>query len=154
MDIQLKRTRPTLAIAALMFSVVGCQQQAPPPATSTRLMAIETPPPAYPPELACDDVGGKVVLMLTVGTDGRPTQVRLLESSREAALDAAAQEAVQQWRFEPATRNGQPVTSQLNVPVTFTPPAPRPPSCFVLDEQAKSTLVPATEPVVDQASVD
>lgn len=145
-----RRVATILGVAALMLSVVACKQQAAPPVTSTRLMAIETPPPAYPPELACDDVGGKVVLMLTVGTDGRPTQVRLLESSNEAALDAAAQAAVQQWRFEPATRNGKPVTSQLNVPVTFTPPAPRPASCFVLDEQGKSSLAPAsTEPVAD-----
>lgn len=139
-----RHVQTMLGIAGALLAVSGCQQQPAAPIATTRLMAIETPPPAYPPELACDDIGGKVVLMLTVGSDGRPTQVRLLESSREAALDAGAQAAVQRWRFEPATRGGKPVTSQLNVPITFTPPAPRPPSCFVLDEQRKGTLVPAS----------
>lgn len=149
MDPCVKNTgfRPVLGAALLMLSILGCQQQPPPPVTTTRLMAIETPPPVYPAELACDDVGGKVVLLLTIGTDGRPSEARLLASSGEAALDAAAREAVRNWRFEPATRGGKPVTTQLNVPITFTPPVPRPASCFVLDEQEKPAR-PA-EPGVD-----
>jgi len=127
---------------AIVFSVgllAGCHGPAPAPVATTALMAIDTPPPAYPAELACDDVGGQVVLRLTIGTEGRPTEVRLLQSSRVPALDTAAQEGVRSWRFEPATRGGQPVSTQLNVPVTFTPPQMRPASCFVLDEQRKAT---------------
>jgi protein TonB len=34
-------------------------------------------------------------------------------------LDEKAIEAVSQWRFQPATLNGQPVAVQINVEVSF-----------------------------------
>lgn len=133
---------PRIVIGTLAFPMLllaGCERSVPPPVETTRVMAIDTPTPAYPPELACADVGGQVVVRLTVGTDGRPGEVVLVESSRQPALDAAALEAVKTWRFEPATRAGQPTTSKINVPVTFTPPVEKPESCFVLEDQQRSS---------------
>lgn len=120
------------AIAAMLLSLAACQPSAPPgppPAPPTALMLIDSPPPDYPLELACDEIGGQVVLMVSVGTDGRPSKIDLVKSSRVPALDAAAQQGVTRWRFEPATRNGQPVPGKLQVPVKFTPPAQRPAHC-------------------------
>ncbi len=37
----------------------------------------------------------------------------------ETALDNAAMEAVRDWRFEPAKRNGVPVRAWAVVPVEF-----------------------------------
>ncbi|MBA3486356.1 MAG: energy transducer TonB [Lysobacter sp.] len=127
----------TLAIPALL--VAGCQRDLPPPVQTTRVMAVETPPPAYPPEVACADVGGRVLIRLTVGTDGRAAGVEMLESSGQPALDASALEAVKTWRFEPATRGGQPAATKINVPVTFTPPVEKPEMCFVLEDRQRST---------------
>ena len=36
-------------------------------------------------------------------------------------LDRAAMEAVRRWTFRPATRNGQPVTATVIVPLEFNP---------------------------------
>lgn len=127
----------TLAVLALL--VAGCQRDLPPPVQTTRVMAVETPPPAYPPEVACADVGGRVLIRLTVGTDGRAAGVEMLESSGQPALDASALEAVKTWRFEPATRDGQPAATQINVPVTFTPPVEKPEMCFALEDRQRST---------------
>ena len=126
---------PALAVLALS----ACQPQQPPaPAVpTTELLAVDTPPPGYPEELACDNVGGQVVLAMTVGTDGRPSAVEVLHGSGVAALDKAALEGVRQWRFKPATRGGQPQSSKLQVPVNFRPPQVRPQSCYVLDEQRR-----------------
>lgn len=126
----------TLAFPVL--ALAGCEQSLPPPIKTTQVMAIETPSPAYPPELACADIGGRVLLRLTVGTEGRPGNVELLESSGQPVLDASAQEAVRTWRFEPATRGGQPAAAQINVPVTFTPPVEKPETCFVLEDRQRS----------------
>ena len=132
------------AIAAALFAavlVVGCQKsEPPPPVTSTRPMAVDTPPPAYPAELACEGTGGQVLLMLTIGVEGKPTEARMLRSSGVAALDTAAQEAIRDWRFEPAKVNGSPQPAKINVPITFTPPAVRPAECFVLDEKKGKEL--------------
>ncbi|MGY0798666.1 energy transducer TonB [Lysobacter sp. A286] len=101
----------------------------------TQPLAVDTPPPTYPPELACADVGGEVGLIMQITADGRISDVRVENGSGHAALDEAAVAAVKAWRFEPATSRGEPVESDLRVPVTFTPPTMRPQMCFQLDEQ-------------------
>jgi protein TonB len=95
----------------------------------TALKAVDTPPPDYPLDLACSQVGGIVELLVTVGPDGTPTDIQVARTSKVEALDASAQAAVRNWKFKAATRNGQPTTSKLQVPVKFTPPAEMPEDC-------------------------
>lgn len=125
-----------LFVLAAIAGLVACEAPlAPPTVPSTQPLARNTPPPAYPEALACDGVGGQVVLQVEIGVDGRPASMRVLGSSGETELDEAAIAAVRGWEFAPATTNGQPAPSKIQVPVTFTPPSPRPERCFVLDEQ-------------------
>ena len=130
------RSGPALLTLAVL-SLAGCGKEAPeaPVIPSTPLAAIDTPKPDYPIELACANVGGTSVFSVQVGTEGKPVVVKLLSSSGQPALDAAAENAVHGWQFEAATRNGQPVPQGIQVPVRFTPPAERPSECFQLDEQ-------------------
>ncbi|MDQ3288294.1 MAG: energy transducer TonB [Pseudomonadota bacterium] len=131
---------PRIVVGALAFPLLllaGCEQSVPPRIERTQVMAVDTPAPAYPPELACADIGGQPVVRLTVGTDGQPTDVILVETSGQPALDAAALEAVKTWRFEPATRAGVAATSKINVPVTFTPPVEKPDRCRVIEDQQR-----------------
>lgn len=107
---------------------------------ATEIAAIQTSPPEYPMELACDDVGGQVILKVTVGPDGSPSAIVVDKSSRAPALDAAAAEAVRGWQFRAATRNGQPIEQTIQVPVTFTPPDMRPDACFAMDERNRTQL--------------
>lgn len=101
----------------------------------TQVMATETPPPDYPIEVACAGIGGTAALMVTVGVEGKPTEVVLAGSSGNAALDKSALERVPSWQFQAATRRGQPVPMTIKVPVNFKPPAERPDECFKLDGQ-------------------
>lgn len=123
-----------LAASALL---AGCQQPAQPAAAeaapSTALVAVDTPPPDYPIDLACSQVGGIVELLVTVGVEGTPTDIRIARSSKIEALDAAAKAAVNHWKFRPAMRNGQPSPAKLQVPIKFTPPAELPEDCPGLD---------------------
>lgn len=102
----------------------------------TEVTAVSTPRPDYPIELACAGVGGEVVLGLTVGIDGKPANVQLVRTSGNAALDQAAIAGVDSWQFKPATRNGQPRTHDIQVPMNFRPPQVRPEQCFALDAQS------------------
>lgn len=121
-----------LALALL----AGCEGPIQTPAIApTQPVAVDTPPPEYPPQLACDDIGGTVGLMMEIGADGRPADIRIERSSGQPALDQSAVTAVETWKFRPATRHGNPVSTDLRVPVTFEPPAMRPDMCFQLDEQ-------------------
>jgi protein TonB len=47
--------------------------------------------------------------------------VEVARSSSHRALDQAAVRAVRRWRFEPATRQGRPVSQVVQVPVAFSP---------------------------------
>ena len=58
------------------------------------------------------------MLWLIVGPDGRPHDIRV-SRSLGMGLDEKAIEAVRQWKFEPARKNGQPVAVQINVEVDF-----------------------------------
>lgn len=126
-----------LLLTLSMLSLASCGDDAPeaPVIPSTPLAAINTPKPDYPMELACANLGGTAVFNVQVGQEGKPVLVKLISSSGQPALDAAAEKAVHTWEFEAATRNGQPVVQGIQVPVRFTPPAERPNECFQLDEQ-------------------
>ena len=47
---------------------------------------------------------------------------RIEHSDPEGVFDAASLQAVVQWRFEPATRNGVAIREQVRVPITFSVP--------------------------------
>ena len=131
----LRPTRlPLMAALILALSLAACakkQEEAAMPAIPpTELAAIDTAPPAYPAEAECDSEGGTTVLRVTIDKDGVPAQVAQAQSSGHAALDKAALEAVRTWTFRAATRNGQPVTHTITVPVTFPPVLEKPTRCF------------------------
>ena len=62
----------------------------------------------YTQQARQDNVEGRLVLRVTVDENGAVTSVTVV-SSVEPSLDAAAIEAVKQWRFKPAMRCGRPV---------------------------------------------
>jgi len=123
----------------LLALLAGCDGGGPPDTSMmvapTQPVALDTPPPAYPPELACFDKGGTVGLLLEISIDGSPVNIRVENSSGHPQLDQAALDAVKTWRFRPATRNGAPVQTDLRVPVTCNPPTLRPDLCFQYEEQ-------------------
>jgi TonB family protein len=79
---------------------------------------LETPDPEYSEEARKAKYQGVVVLWLVVGPDGRPKNIKI-ERPLGMGLDQKAVEAVQRWKFEPATKDGKPVAVQINVEVNF-----------------------------------
>jgi len=77
---------------------------------------IQTPDPSYPKGES--QPSSPDVLSLTVGTDGRPHDLKIARSIG-AAFDKAALEVVGRWRFKPATCDGDPVPVEINVEMTF-----------------------------------
>ena len=63
-----------------------------------------------------------MVLWLVVDQYGRPQNLRVARSLG-MGLDEKAMEAVRQWKFEPAMKDGRAVAEQINVEVNFTPPS-------------------------------
>ena len=76
------------------------------------------PDPEYSEPARKAKYEGTVVLLLIVGPDGRPRDIHVARTLG-LGLDEKAIEAVRQWKFEPARKNGQPVAVQINVEVEF-----------------------------------
>jgi len=79
---------------------------------------IYSPEPSFSDEARKAKFQGVVLLMLVVGKDGHPYNIRVRQSLG-MGLDEKAIEAVKNWRFHPATLNGQPVATQIGVQVDF-----------------------------------
>ena len=77
------------------------------------------PAPKYPLEAYQQGHQGLVELAVDVSAQGTATRVRLYKSSGHELLDQAAIEAVQRWRFQPATYQNRPVNARVRVPVRF-----------------------------------
>jgi periplasmic protein TonB len=76
-------------------------------------------PPAYPEIARRRGEQGRVLLRVAVSPAGLPVNVSVAESSGFPVLDSAAVNAVEQWRFVPATRAGAPVAATAEVPLRF-----------------------------------
>ncbi len=79
---------------------------------------IYGPDPEFSEEARKAKYQGTVVLWLVVGSDGRPRDIQV-QRSLGMGLDKKALEAVRQWRFEPAHKDGMAVAVQVNVEVNF-----------------------------------
>ncbi len=73
--------------------------------------------PVYPEELRLARVQGIVILSALIDTNGKVTGAHVLKPL--AGLEDAAMDAVKQWRFQPATLDGKPVTVLFNLTIQF-----------------------------------
>jgi periplasmic protein TonB len=73
--------------------------------------------PIYSPIARAAGIQGFVILEAVIAEDGSVRDVRVLRSI--PLLDAAAMEAVRQWRFSPTLLNGEPVPIVMTVTVAF-----------------------------------
>jgi protein TonB len=87
--------------------------------TSARPRYKHNPEPPYPALALRRRQEGVVLLMVRDDAAGRPESVAVRTSSGFRMLDEAAVEAVRAWEFEPGRRDGEPVASQVEVPIEF-----------------------------------
>jgi TonB family protein len=74
--------------------------------------------PKYPEDARAKKIEGSVLLGLTIDHGGLPQNIQI-KRSLDPSLDQAAVEALRQWRFEPAIKDGQPVSMWITVEVYF-----------------------------------
>lgn len=87
-------------------------------AQSRKARLIYHTEPSYPPDAREKKIEGAVVLRFTVNHEGVPQSIQV-KKSLYPSLDQAAVEAVSKWRFEPAMKDGQPVSMWLEAEVNF-----------------------------------
>lgn len=82
--------------------------------------AIRKVDPAYPLQLMRENVAGTVILYALIRADGTVGNVRVLRGVDDR-LDRFASQAVGQWKFDPATKNGLPVAVEATFQIPFKP---------------------------------
>ena len=78
--------------------------------------------PPYPPDRERLQQDGRVRVRITIGADGRVTAIEQLSATHEAFWRATQRQAMNRWRFRPATVDGRPVASTMVMTVTFRIP--------------------------------
>ena len=134
------RNLSRISVILLLFSVAVLVAQeepakTPPPTLTVVVNGVSepvyrvrdgvTPPrviysqyPEFSEEARRQKVQGVVTLGLVVTSAGKPTRIRVLQG-RGYGLDEKAVEAVSQWKFKPATKDGKPVSVEIAVEVDF-----------------------------------
>ena len=79
---------------------------------------IYSPDPEYSDQARKERFQGTCRLWLVVSADGIPRDIRVTRTLG-FGLDEKAIEAVRQWTFEPALKDGRPVAVRINVEVNF-----------------------------------
>jgi TonB family protein len=118
--VNLARAIVTFGVWGLAASRPAVAQQAASPVSAgspgvARLRLDIYVAPVYRPIAQSAHVSGEVVLDATIGSDGRPGDLRVLHSI--PLLDQAAIDAVRQWRFEPPTARG--ASAPIRAPITI-----------------------------------
>lgn len=115
-----RKSQPPLVVA----TVSGNGLSAPTP-NLIRITGSVKPPtvlsrvdPVYPMEARIANYRGTVVVSCEVWPDGLAHHIRVV-SGGGFGLSEKGAEAVSQWKFNPATKNGQPVAVAQTIPVSF-----------------------------------
>ena len=90
------------------------------PADLSQPAATRKVDPAYPMQLMRENVAGTVILYAIIHADGTVGNVRVLRGVDDR-LDQFASQAVAQWQFQPAMKNGFPVDVEATFRIPFRP---------------------------------
>jgi protein TonB len=81
--------------------------------------AIHKVQPEYPVSARGSNLGGSVLLMVTIDGVGSVRSTKVIEGPD--IFRRAAEDAARKWRFRPATRNGQAIESEQIIQFRFAP---------------------------------
>ena len=79
---------------------------------------IYSPDVEYTAEARAAKFEGSCIVRLTVGIDGKPSDV-VVTKEVGMGMDERAVETVSKWKFEPARRHGRPVPTRVNLTLHF-----------------------------------
>jgi protein TonB len=78
---------------------------------------VQSIPPVYPTFAKTQHITGDVKIDALIDASGKVTTMKVL--SGPVMLHQAAMEALRQWRYQPATLNGNPIAIHLTVTIEF-----------------------------------
>jgi TonB family protein len=128
LELPLPEPKPLSASVASHLPIRLRVSKGPPPRVATGVFRVGggvsapqvsySPDPEYSDEARRAQYQGTCVLSLIVGPDGLPRDIKVARSLG-MGLDEKAIEAVKQWKFQPALKDGKPVAVEISIEVPF-----------------------------------
>jgi protein TonB len=97
----------------------GAEQEASGGAGGRNLVVLSRVEPRYPSRAAARGIEGWVEIDITVSPAGTVSDARVVAANPKNIFDRAALEAIRQWRFKPAFREGRAVEQKATQIVRF-----------------------------------
>lgn len=91
-------------------------------ALAAQLQRTRYVPPQYPDSAMEDRISGTVTVQYIVDKRGRTKDVHVIQSNPRDVFDHAAMDAIREWRYRPATYEGQPVEVPVRTLIRFELP--------------------------------
>jgi TonB family protein len=105
-------------VAAVTVNIKGAAQTYRVGNGTTAPKLLKKLEPSYTEEARAEKIAGTVLLQIVIDPNGTATDIQLVKGVG-FGLDEQAVEAINQWRFQPGTRNGVPVPVQATIEVNF-----------------------------------
>ncbi|MGH8427895.1 MAG: energy transducer TonB [Gammaproteobacteria bacterium] len=141
--------RKASAIAvSLLVSTIACAGTAPAPVAATAIPPLlkEKVVP-FAPASGSEWTEGCVLLRYDVSNAGVPVNIRILASAPDHVLERSAVSALEQWRYQPSMRNGQPVVAHdLQQLLLFDTPGSASPPPYALCGGSRSGQAEPAQP--------
>lgn len=115
----------SLALAAIVTVATGlgisAQQVAKPGDKGvTDPVVVAEKKPSYTAAAMRQKIQGSIELTAIIDKEGTPTDIKVVRSlDKKYGLDEKAVDALKEWRFKPATKDGKPVPILVTVEMTF-----------------------------------
>ncbi len=81
-------------------------------------VAISIPQPKFPKEAKELGLGGNVIILFTVGSNGAVTSIESIEAPH-SSFEKSIRQAMNNWKFSPAMNQGVPVASKKSISIDF-----------------------------------
>jgi TonB family protein len=119
------RLAASLLLATAMAGPLAMADDTPQPAQAHGGESPNTPPkfisgndPKYTESARDAKIEGTVILAVSIDEKGKVKAVKV-KSPLDKGLDHNAIKAVKRWKFQPATVDGKPVPTEVNISVDF-----------------------------------
>jgi len=108
------------AVVSIVCLRLGANAETEGELTMPRILPESYVAPVYPEDARKAGVEGRVLVEVLVTEDGAPAKVSVKQGvDGYPSMGKSAVDAVRQWRFEPATRDGEPSDIEVTVPIEF-----------------------------------
>lgn len=97
--------------------------------------ALSRQQPYYPHSALLFCISGQVKVRFTIDAQGKPNNIRVVESEPKGVFDRATRQTIERWRFTPACREGEPAAREAVQTIEFRLPGDFREDCAETAEQ-------------------